>query len=61
MELITELFDGASAPVVNLNPKHKIPQIFAIQAGEESVFPGFRFCTYTSGGDTDKTLSQATK
>lgn len=61
MELITELFDGASAPVVNLNPKHKIPQIFAIQAGEESVLPGFRFCTYTSGGDTNKNVKPGDK
>lgn len=38
MELITELFDGASAPVVNLNPKHKIPQIFAIQAVKKVCF-----------------------
>ena len=61
MELITELFDGASAPVVNLNPKHKIPQIFAIQTGEGSVLPGFRFCTYTSGGDTNKNIKPGDK
>lgn len=61
MELITELFEGAAAPVVNLNPKHKIPQIFAIQAGEESVLPGFRFCTYTSAGDTNKNLKPGDK
>lgn len=62
MELITELFDeDTTLPITNLNPKKKIPQIFSVHADDAVEQPGFRLCTYTSGGDTNRDLKPGDK
>lgn len=62
MELLTELFDEETTlPITNLNPKKKIPQIFSVHADDAVEQPGFRFCTYTSGGDTNRDLKPGDK
>lgn len=62
MELITELFDeDTTLPITNLNPKKKIPQIFSVHADDAIEQPGFRLCTYTSGGDTNRDLKMGDK
>lgn len=61
MELITELFDGASAPVVNLNPKHKIPQILLFKPAKKACFLDLDFVHTPLAVIQIKTLSQATK
>ncbi|EJP8998744.1 ADP-ribosyltransferase [Escherichia coli] len=62
MELITELFDeDTTLPITNLNPKKKIPQIFSVHVDDAIEQPGFRLCTYTSGGDTNRDLKLGDK
>ncbi|WP_250882379.1 ADP-ribosyltransferase [Escherichia coli] len=62
MELITELFDeDTTLPITNLNPKKKIPQIFSVHVDDAIEQPGFRLCTYTSGGDTNRDLKMGDK
>lgn len=62
MELITELFDeDTTLPITNLNPKKKIPQIFSVHVDGAIEQPGFRLCTYTSGGDTNRDLKMGDK
>lgn len=62
MELITELFDeDTTLPITNLNPKKKIPQIFSVHVDDAIEQPGFRLCTYTSGGDTNKNVKPGDK
>lgn len=62
MELITELFDeDTTLPITNLNPKKKIPQIFSVHVDDAVEQPGFRLCTYTSGGDTNRDLKMGDK
>lgn len=62
MELITELFDeNTTLPITNLYPKKKIPQIFSVHVDDAIEQPGFRLCTYTSGGDTNRDLKMGDK
>lgn len=62
MELITELFDeDTTLPITNLYPKKKIPQIFSVHVDDAIEQPGFRLCTYTSGGDTNRDLKMGDK
>lgn len=62
MELITELFDeDTTLPITNLYPKKKIPQIFSVHVDDAIERPGFRLCTYTSGGDTNRDLKMGDK
>ncbi|QQG32073.1 hypothetical protein CkP1_0213 [Citrobacter phage CkP1] len=61
---LNEVFDEEKLdlPVVNLYPKTKIPQIFAVgEMDGNSVTPAFRMCTYTSGGDTNKNVKPGDK
>ncbi|AJD82006.1 RNA polymerase-ADP-ribosyltransferase Alt [Yersinia phage vB_YenM_TG1] len=62
-QLFTEVFDSDSEknyPVVNLNPKDKVPQIWAVKVpGNENLVA--RMVSYTSEGDAIKKVKQGDK